>query len=339
MGSPTSVIEACPAPVASSRLGAEPLDTMGAGGTSSSRLGLAHELLAGRARECAVLDSLVASVLSGQIRAVSMPEQLAGRLSRPDAFTSSERLEETLRIVLESPNALDWAASVLGNGQGRYEDALAAAEKGRERADGLGFATWAMVELVEAAVRSGHPERAAGAMEQISENAQITGTDWALGVAARSMALLSQGEGTEGLYLEAIERLGRTRVRADLARAHLVYGEWLRRQARRVNAREHLRLAYEMLTDMAMDGFAERARRELSATGETARRRSVETIWELTAQEAEIARMAAEGHSNPEIGSRLFISMRTVEWHLRKVFRKLGISSRRELRAALAQPV
>jgi DNA-binding CsgD family transcriptional regulator len=267
------------------------------------------------------------------------PEELAGGFSPPDAPTSSERIEETLRIILESPNALDWAASVLGNGLGRYEEALAAAEKGGERADGLGLATWAMVELVEAAARSGHPERAVGAMEQIWENAQVSRTDWALGVAARSMALLSQGEGTEGLYIEAIERLGRTRVRADLARAHLVYGEWLRRQARRVNARQELRRAYEMLTDMAMDGFAERARRELLATTETARRRSVDTIWELTAQEAEIARLAAEGYSNPEIGSRLFISMRTVEWHLRKVFRKLGVSSRRELRAALAQAV
>ena len=243
------------------------------------------------------------------------------------------------RGPLESPNALHWAESVLANGLGRYEEALAAAEKGGEPADGVGFASWSRVELVEAAARSGHTERAAGAMEQISETARSSGTDWALGVAARSMALLGQGKSAESLYVEAIERLGRTRVRSDLARAHLVYGEWLRRQPRRVNAREHLRQAYEMLTDMTMDGFAERARRELLATGETARRRSPETIWELTAQEAEIARLAAEGHTNPEIGSCLFISMRTVEWHLRKVFRKLGISSRRELRAALTQPV
>jgi ATP/maltotriose-dependent transcriptional regulator MalT len=152
---------------------------------------------------------------------------------------------------------------------------------------------------------------------------------------ARSRALLAVGEDAEGLYLEAIERLGRTRIRAELARAHLLYGEWLRRQGRRRDAREQLRTAHQMLDAMGITGFAERARKELAATGETARKRTIETATELTAQEALIARLARSGRSNPEISTQLFISPRTVEWHLRKVFTKLGISSRRELRAAL----
>jgi DNA-binding CsgD family transcriptional regulator len=148
--------------------------------------------------------------------------------------------------------------------------------------------------------------------------------------------MLDDGETAESLYREAIERLGRTRVRVSLARAHLVYGEWLRRENRRVDAREELRTAYEMLTDMGMEAFAERARRELVATGETVRKRTVETRDELTAQETQIAQRAAGGSTNAEIGAQLFLSPRTVEWHLRKVFGKLGISSRKELRSALA---
>ena len=164
---------------------------------------------------------------------------------------------------------------------------------------------------------------------------QAAGTDWALGVQARSRALVSEDEAAEALYREAIERLGRTRVRVELARAHLVYGEWLRRERRRVDAREQLRTAYEMLSEMGAEAFAERARRELAATGETARKRTDETRDELTAQEAQIARLARDGRTNPEIGAELFISPRTVEYHLRKVFTKLDISSRQELGAAL----
>jgi DNA-binding CsgD family transcriptional regulator len=147
--------------------------------------------------------------------------------------------------------------------------------------------------------------------------------------------VLSEGQAAERLYLEAIERLGRTRVRAELARTHLLYGEWLRRENRRVDAREQLRRAHEMLTAMGVDGFAQRARRELMATGETVRKRTVETASELTAQEFQIARLASAGRTNLEIGAQLFISVRTVEWHLRKVFTKLGISSRRQLARAL----
>ena len=168
--------------------------------------------------------------------------------------------------------------------------------------------------------------------------ASACGTDWALGIEARSRALLSDGESAEHLYREAIERLGRTRVRAEVARAHLLYGEWLRRQHRRVGSREQLRAACEMLAAMGAGGFAERARRELLATGETVRRRTAVTADELTPQEAQIARLARDGHTNPEIGARLFISARTVEWHLRKVFAKLGVSSRKELRGALPAP-
>ena len=161
------------------------------------------------------------------------------------------------------------------------------------------------------------------------------GTDWALGLAARSRALLSDGDEAEGGYREAIDRLGRTRIRVELARAHLLYGEWLRRDNRRADARTQLRTAHEMLDAMGLAAFAERARRELAATGETVRARTVDTVTALTAQEAYIARLACDGRTNPEIGAQLFLSVRTVEWHLRKIFIKLGIGSRRELRTAL----
>jgi DNA-binding CsgD family transcriptional regulator len=234
--------------------------------------------------------------------------------------------------------AAHWATAVLNNGLGCYGEALVAAEQGSEYPDELGLATWSMVELIETAARCGFPGRAAGALRRLSETASACGTDWALGVEARSRALLSDGEFAEHLYREAIERLGRTRVRAELARAHLLYGEWLRRQNRRVDAREQLRAAYEMLAAMGAEGFAERARRELLATGETVRRRTAVTADELTPQEAQIARLARDGQTNPEIGVQLFISTRTVEWHLRKVFAKLGVSSRKELRRALPAP-
>jgi DNA-binding CsgD family transcriptional regulator len=229
----------------------------------------------------------------------------------------------------------EWANAVLGNGLGRYHEALAAAEQGSQHPDELGLATWSLVELIEAAARTGQTERATEALRRLAESTGAAGTDWALGIEARSRALLSGGELAERLYREAIQRLSRTRVRAELARAHLLYGEWLRRQNRRVDARTQLRRGYEMLTAMGIEGFAERARRELLATGETVRKRTAETVGELTEQEAEIARLAADGQTNPEIGAKLFLSPRTVEWHLRKVFAKLGIRSRKELREAL----
>lgn len=228
------------------------------------------------------------------------------------------------------------ARAVLHNGLGLYEAALAPAQSASAR-DQLMISVWSLPELVEAATRSGRTEIAAEALEHLSERTRATGTRLALGIEARSHALLSEGDVAEGLYCEAIERLGRTRIRLDLARAHLLYGEWLRREGRRVDAREQLRAAHDMLAPMGIEAFADRARRELTATGETVRKRTVDTRDELTAQEAQIARLAAEGRTNPEIGGELFISARTVEWHLSKVYPKLGITSRRELRHALPQ--
>ena len=231
-------------------------------------------------------------------------------------------------------SATEWARAMLYNGLGRYEDALTAAERATEHTEDLWFYNWGLVELIVAGVRSGKPELAAKALERLSEITQASGTDWALGIEARSRALLSEGEVAEGLYHQAIDRLGRTRVRAELARTHLLYGEWLRRERRRLDARDQLRIAQEMLSDMGIEAFADRAANELLATGERARRRVVETRDDLTAQEARVARLARDGLSNAEIGTRLFISARTVEYHLHKVFTKLGISSRHQLEGA-----
>jgi DNA-binding CsgD family transcriptional regulator len=228
-----------------------------------------------------------------------------------------------------------WAAAILNNGLGRYADALAAAQYASQETPALYMSMWALPELVEAATRCGNSQLAAHALERLAETTRPGGTDFGLGMEARSRALVSEGAAAEKLYREAIDRLGRTRLRPELARGHLLYGEWLRRAGRRTDAREHLREAYEMLTAMGVEGFAERARRELLATGETVRKRRVETTGDLTAQEAQIARLARDGLSNPEISTQLFLSPRTVEWHLRKVFAKLGISSRRQLRGAL----
>jgi len=228
-----------------------------------------------------------------------------------------------------------WAKALLYNGLGRYEEALAAAQQASADTPDLFLFGWALPELIEATVRSGMTGRAAEALEELEGSAHASGADWGLGIVARSRALLLKGEGAEPLYLEAVDRLARTRLRPELARAHLLYGEWLRREGRRLEAREQLRIAHDMLVSIGMEAFAERALHELLATGEKVRKRTVETRDELTAQEEQIARLARDGLSNPEIGTRLFISPRTVEWHLRKVFAKLGISSRRALHDAL----
>jgi DNA-binding CsgD family transcriptional regulator len=195
----------------------------------------------------------------------------------------------------------------------------------------LAYGPWVIPELAEAASRTGDAALVTATLEWLSERTRITPTEWALGIEARVRALLSEGDVADSLYRESIERLSRTRVRAQLARTHLLYGEWLRRERRRVDAREQLRTAHEMLTVMGIDAFAARARRELLATGKTTRKRTIETRDELTAQEAQIARLAGDGLSNPEIGARLFISPRTVQYHLRKVFIKLDVKSRNEL--------
>ena len=229
-----------------------------------------------------------------------------------------------------------WAAAILANGLGRYADALAAARQASEDTSTLYISMWALPELIEAAARTGDTGIATGALTRLAEFTQAGGTDFGLGVEARSRALLSAGETAENLYREAIERLGRTRLRPELGRAHLLYGEWLRRENRRADAREQLRTAHDMLAAMGAEAFAERARHELLATGEIVRQRTAEPDSTLTAQEAHIARLAADGHTNSEIGAQLFLSARTVEWHLRKIFTKLGIGSRRELRTALS---
>jgi DNA-binding CsgD family transcriptional regulator len=234
-------------------------------------------------------------------------------------------------------SANDWGSAIRYNGLGRYEDALAAAERAADAARGLGPPILLLAELIEAAARSGQAERATGPLAQLAEIARTADTDWALGTHARAAALLAEGATAERLYREAIERLSQLRTRATLARAHLLYGEWLRREHRRVDAREQLRVAHTMLSDMGMEAFAERARGELLATGETVRKRTVETLDDLTPQEAQVVRLAADGQTNPEIGAQLFLSPRTVEWHLTKAFGKLGISSRKELPSALSE--
>ena len=228
--------------------------------------------------------------------------------------------------------AAHWATAALNNGLGRHRDALTAAEYGTTCTAELRQTTWLAVELIEAAARTGHTERAADALTRLSATTSASGSNWALGLEARSRALLSAGSDAEQLYREAIDRLTHTRVRSELARAHLIYGEWLRRENRRVDARTHLRAAHEILTTLGFEGFAERARRELAATGETVPKRDAAMTVELTPQETQIVRLARDGRTNPEIAAQLFLSARTVEWHLRKIFAKLGISSRRELR-------
>lgn len=229
----------------------------------------------------------------------------------------------------------EYARAVLYNGLSRYQDALAAAQWTCEYGDGDRLSTWALPELIEAASRSGHDDVAAAALRHLEGRTSSARADWALGIEARSRALLIDGAEADSLYRQALNRLARGRIVIHVARTQLLYGEWLRRQRRRLDAREQLRAAHRMFSGIGAEGFAERGRRELVATGGRARKRTVETRDDLTAQEAEIARLAGAGYTNGEIATELFISPRTVEWHLRKVFPKLGISSRKQLRRAL----
>jgi DNA-binding CsgD family transcriptional regulator len=229
-----------------------------------------------------------------------------------------------------------YARAILHNGLGNYDDALAAAQEA-SALDNLSVTSWSLPDLIEAAVRSHRPGVAESALDRLTERTQVAGTDFALGIEARSRALVGEGVAAEEAYREAIEVLGRTRGRLAMARAHLLYGEWLRRENRRVDARGELRTAHELLSEMGADGFAGRARRELAATGEKVRRRTVETRDDLTPQEVQIASLAVDGLTNPEIGAQLFLSPRTVEWHLSKVYGKLGISARKELGRALPE--
>ena len=260
---------------------------------------------------------------------------MLGREAEARSFIDNARSEVTERGEGAGLEFISWAEAVLSNGLGRYEEALAASRRVLDATE-LVPMNWSMPELIEAAIRTGDRELAAETGRRLTERAESSGTEWALGIAARSRALLMEGTAADELYREAIERLEHTRVAVDLARAHLLYGEWLRREPRRVDARKELRTAYEMFTDFGMEAFAERARVELEATGEHARKRTVDTLGDLTPQEAQIARLVAEGNTNREIGSQLFISPSTVEYHLRKVFRKLGVKSRTQLASRMA---
>jgi ATP/maltotriose-dependent transcriptional regulator MalT len=261
-----------------------------------------------------------------------------GREAQASALIEATSREATARGVGRIVNAATSASSVLANGLGRHDAARDAAWQAFER-DQLGFGPFVVPELAEAASRTGDDAQVRAALDWLTERTQsrgVTPSHWALGIQARVRALLSEGDAADKLYRESIDRLGRTRVRVELARSHLLYGEWLRRQRRRLDAREQLRTAHNLLEAMGIEAFAERARRELQATGATARKRTVDTSDELTPQEALIARLAREGLSNPEIGTRLFISARTVQYHLGKVFAKLAISSRGQLSQMLA---
>jgi DNA-binding CsgD family transcriptional regulator len=256
---------------------------------------------------------------------------LRGRELEAVSLIEDSRADVALRGEGIGISVLDWAQAVLYNGLGRYEEAYAAALRATENPHNLSTSNWAIAELIEGAVRAGTSELAENACERLAEMARVTGTDWGLGVAARSKALLADDQLAEELYAEAIDRLGSTRMAFDLARTHLLYGEWLRRQRRRLDARTQLRAAHHLFSDFGMEAFAERARVELEATGEHARTRTVETLGQLTPQEVQISRLVSQGNTNREIAAQLFISPSTVEYHLRKVFRKLGVKSRTQL--------
>jgi DNA-binding CsgD family transcriptional regulator len=299
---------------------------------------------------CGELRSAASMIdeLQGATRASGMAPPPSGALWLPALGGRDAELAKLVARV--APDAelrgegfalavIEMVTALLYNGLGRYEEALTAVRRASEAVDQIPSPIGAVVELVEAAVRCGERELAAKALGRVRERTQASGTDWALGTEARSHALLSEGETAQRLYEEAIERLARTRLKVDLARANLLYGEWLRREHRRLDAREQLHAALDAFRNMGAEAFAQRAERELLATGERARKRRSETRSELTSQETQIARMARDGLSNAEIGERLFISQHTVAYHLRKVFTKLDISSRNQLGQVLpAEP-
>jgi DNA-binding CsgD family transcriptional regulator len=302
--------------------------------TLSTRAGV--HLFAGELREASWLIDEAQSVTEATDNRIVPYGALALAAFRGREPEASRLIEASTKDFVARGEGMgltlaQWATAALHNGLARYEDALGAAEQAAQDPYELWFSTWTLVELIEAAARSGNPDRAARALELLTEAARASGTGWALGIERRSRALLARDEEAETLYREAIERLEPTRLRVDLARAHLLYGEWLRRQRRRLDARGQLRNAHRLFTEFGMEGYAERARIELRATGERARKRSVETRDDLTPQEAQVSRLAAQGATNQEIAAQLFISPSTVEYHLRKAFRKLDVKSRTQL--------
>jgi ATP/maltotriose-dependent transcriptional regulator MalT len=288
--------------------------------------------------------ALLVAEADAVIEATGTPVAPYGALTlagfRGDAAYASTLIDATIRDATASGQGIavqyaHWCRALVMNGRGRYEDALAAATAATDDPHEMFAATWALSELIEAATRTQNPELAAHALARLDEQTRDSTAGWGLGLATRGRALLADGDGADGLYRRAIEHLSHSLLRPELARAHLLYGEWLRRENRRVDAREQLRTAHDMLATIGMEAFAERARNELEATGEKVRKRTVETRDDLTAQERQIARLARDGMSNPEIGARLFLSPRTVEWHLHNVFAKLDIRSRRDLSKAM----
>jgi DNA-binding CsgD family transcriptional regulator len=296
-------------------------------------------------------DLVAAAALQDEVEAINQAtgSHIApyGRLLQlawqGDENRATALIDATLRDVTSRGEGMGlaiahYSRALLLNGLSRYEDAFAAARLASSHPGDLAFRNWSLGELVEAASRTGDVAAASEALEQLTKTTRPSATDWALGTEAQCRALLADGDTAEELYGEAIAKLESGGVRLGLARAHLLYGEWLRRNRRTVAARNELRTAHQMLTDMGIHGFAERARVELEATGERARERTVETRNDLTSQEAQIARLAADGATNQEIAAQLFISPSTVDYHLRKAFRKLGVTSRRQLKQHLLEP-
>ena len=287
----------------------------------------------------ALIEEIDSIIDATESRRINLPKLMLAACRGDEARASALIDEVEHAAVARGQGAVltfgEHARAVLYNGLGRYAAALENARRASAQ-DELHVSVWSLPELVEAAARSGKPELAADAVQRLRQRTQVAGTEWALGIEARSRALLSDDALAEDLYREAIERLGHCRVALDLARAHLLYGEWLRRRARRVDAREQLRIAHASFVEMGAEAFAQRACRELLATGETARKRAIETTDELTPHEARIARMARDGASNQDIATELFVSRKTVEYHLHKVFSKLGISTRQQLEYVLA---
>jgi DNA-binding CsgD family transcriptional regulator len=296
-------------------------------------------LLAGELAEAARLveeDHLIAETVGTAPIADTALMLAAWRGQEREATDLIEAIsrEAAARGAVRLVSLAAYGSAVLHNGLDQHEAACEAARRAFEH-EPMGYGSHIVPELIEAAARTGDLALLTAARDWLAERTRATPTDWVVGIEARANALLSEGDAAEAYYRESIELLARTRVRAQEARGRLLFGEWLRRERRRGEAREQLRTAHEMLEAMGIGAFAERARRELQATGETARRRDVEVAVELTAQEAQVARLARDGLSNPQIGARLFISTRTVQYHLGKVFTKLGIASRSQLDQAL----